>query len=195
MPAIQTHRAAPRFQRLLSHRLDRPLGGAVPSSSSGGTCPFAAATRQAPSTLSRCSLPLSPPTFFAPTFLRIQTLNQSFPFRLSPLLPLQQSPVSAHLTRIFVLSSSVTPAQDSSRLAHNRLPSLRAAGHQLQKPFTTPPSLSPAKTPQPDRRLFAAAGPTLSSHPNTFFPRDTPEHPSLCPSKISRPSVRCVDAC
>lgn len=68
--------------------------------------------------------PLSPPTFFAPTFLRIQTLNQSFPFRLSPLLPLQQSPVSAHLTRIFVLSSSVTPAQDSSRLAHNRLPSL-----------------------------------------------------------------------
>jgi hypothetical protein len=117
-----THRAAPRFQRLLSHRLDRPPGGAAPSSSSGGTCPFAAATRQAPSTLSSLSRSLpSPPTFFAPTFLRIQTLNQSFPFRLSPLLPLQQSPVSAHLTRIFVLSSSVTP---SSRLAHNRLPSL-----------------------------------------------------------------------
>ncbi|PON22706.1 translation initiation factor SUI1 [Trichoderma gamsii] len=117
---------------------------------------------------------LSPPTFFAPTFLRIQTLNQSFPFRLSPLLPLQQSPVSAHLTRIFVLSSSVTPAQDSSRLSHNRLPSLRAAGHQLQKPFTTPPSLSPAKTPQPDRRLFAAAGPNPLLSPKHLFPTRHP---------------------
>lgn len=176
MPAAQPHRAAPRFQRLLSHRLDRPLGGVRAAFVLSWYLPLRRGYPPCPKYL----FLLLPSLSLAPHLFCAHLLAHS---NLEPIFSLQTLPPFASST---ISSLSSPDANSRSFIIRHASPGLKpllriTASQAFEPPATSYKnpsqprrSLSPAKTPQTDRRLFAAAGPTLSSHPNPFFPTRHP---------------------